>query len=284
MAFGVKTNERPGTRCVVRNVRMSAWKARAVLDLIRNKNVREAAEILAFTERGAAEVIAKALNSAVANAITNDGQVLDELYVSACFADEGTTMKRWRPRARGRATRIRKRTCHITLIVSRLPDDVLARQRSASAARSAGRRGRTVQDAAEARRRRVQRSRGDEATTDVSSGDAAASESAEAPAGEPAEDTAMESQAGPYEGSLLPFEDGSGPESHPIKGNADSMLYHEPGTRYYNQTRAEVYFATAADAEAAGFAVPGAANEDNADDADDTSEGDATSSQTGESE
>jgi large subunit ribosomal protein L22 len=181
MAFGVKTNERPGTRCVVRNVRMSAWKAREVLDLIRNKTVREAAEILAFTERGAAEVVAKALNSAVANAVTNDGQVPEELYVSACFADEGTTMKRWRPRARGRATRIRKRTCHITVIVSRLPEDQLARLRAASSTRAAGRAGRPARDAAEARRRRVERSRG-------------GSESA-APAAAPAADDSVESDA-----------------------------------------------------------------------------------------
>ncbi|MBM3683451.1 MAG: 50S ribosomal protein L22 [Actinobacteria bacterium] len=156
MAFGVKTNERPGTRCVVRNVRMSAWKARVVLDLVRNKPVREAAEILAFTERGAADVVAKALTSAVANAVVNDGQQADELYVSACFADEGPTMKRWRPRARGRATRIRKRTCHITLIVSRYDDAELARRRASAAARGAAR---PVRSAAEARRRRVEASR-----------------------------------------------------------------------------------------------------------------------------
>lgn len=159
MAFGVKTNERPGTRCVVRNVRMSAWKARVVLDLVRNKPVREAAEILAFTERGAADVVAKALTSAVANAVVNDGQQADELYVSACFADEGPTMKRWRPRARGRATRIRKRTCHITLIVSRYDDAELARRRAAASARGAAR---PARSAAEARRRRVEASRADE--------------------------------------------------------------------------------------------------------------------------
>ncbi len=164
MAFGVKTNERPGTRCVVRNVRMSAWKARVVLDLVRNKPVREAAEILAFTERGAADVVAKALNSAVANAVVNDGQQADELYVSACFADEGPTMKRWRPRARGRATRIRKRTCHITLIVSRYDDAELARRRASAAARGAGR---PARSAAEARRRRVEASRGEESVTEA---------------------------------------------------------------------------------------------------------------------
>ncbi|HEX8580726.1 MAG TPA: 50S ribosomal protein L22, partial [Acidimicrobiales bacterium] len=131
MAFGVKTNERPGTRAEVRYARMSAYKAREVLDLIRGKDVRRADEILQFTERDAALVIRKCLASAVANAEHNDQQAADDLYVSACFADEGPTLKRWRPRARGRATRIRKRTCHITVIVSRLPDEELARRRAA---------------------------------------------------------------------------------------------------------------------------------------------------------
>ena len=70
--------------------------------------------------------IRKVLASAVANAITNDGQDADELFVIACFADEGPTLRRFRPRARGRATRINKRTCHITVIVARMSDDRIA--------------------------------------------------------------------------------------------------------------------------------------------------------------
>ena len=101
-------------------MRMSATKARVVLDLIRGKTVQQAGEILQFTERDAAEVVGKCLASAVANAMNNDGQTADELYVSACYADEGPTLKRWRPRARGRATRIRKRTSHVTVIVGPL--------------------------------------------------------------------------------------------------------------------------------------------------------------------
>jgi large subunit ribosomal protein L22 len=124
-----KTNERPGTRAVHRHSGMSASKARQVLDLIRGQDVQRAAEILNGVEREAAEVIGKVLQSAVANAAHNDQQNPEELYVSACFADEGATMKRWRPRARGRATRIRKRTCHITIIVSRLPADKLELRR-----------------------------------------------------------------------------------------------------------------------------------------------------------
>ena len=99
-AFGVKTNERPGTRAQARYVRMSAYKARQVLDLIRNKEVQQADEILQFAERDAAIVIRKCLASAMANAENNDGIDATELYVSACYADEGPTLKRWRPRAR----------------------------------------------------------------------------------------------------------------------------------------------------------------------------------------
>ena len=134
-----KTNERPGTRAVHRHSGMSASKARQVLDLIRGEDVQRAAEILNGTEREAAEVIGKVLQSAVANAAHNDQQNPEELYVSACYADEGATMKRWRPRARGRATRIRKRTCHITIIVSRLPADKLELRRKRMEAVSANR-------------------------------------------------------------------------------------------------------------------------------------------------
>jgi len=127
---GTKTNERPGTRAVLRHFGMSASKARQVLDLIRDQDVARAVEILRTTEREAASVVGKVLASAVANAAHNEGLDAEDLYVSACYADEGATLKRWRPRARGRATRIRKRTCHITVIVSRLPDERLARRRA----------------------------------------------------------------------------------------------------------------------------------------------------------
>ena len=128
---------------------MSATKARQVLDLIRGEDVDRAAEILRTTQREAATVVGKVLASAVANAVHNDGLDAEDLYVSACYADEGTTLKRWRPRARGRATRIRKRTCHITVIVSRLPDDRLARRRAEREAAGAQRSRRV----AESRRR-----------------------------------------------------------------------------------------------------------------------------------
>ena len=136
---GIKTNERPGTKAVHRYCGMSASKARQVLDLIRGEDVQRAAEILNGTEREAAEIVGKVLTSAVANAAHNDSQNPEELYVAACFADEGATMKRWRPRARGRATRIRKRTCHITIVVSRLPADRLELRRKRMEAVSANR-------------------------------------------------------------------------------------------------------------------------------------------------
>ncbi len=127
---GVKTNERPGTCAVLRHSRVSAYKVRQVLDLIRGQDVDRAAETLALTEREAARTVGKLLHSAVTNAVHNDGLDAEDLYVSACFADEGATLKRWRPRARGRATRIRKRTSHVTIIVSRMPDDRIARRRA----------------------------------------------------------------------------------------------------------------------------------------------------------
>jgi large subunit ribosomal protein L22 len=141
---GPKTNERPGTRAVLRDAWVSASKVRVVLDLIRGVEVQRAREVLEFCERDAATLVGKLLDSAVANAEKNDSQVPDELFVSACYADEGRTNKRWRPRARGRATRIRKRSSHVTVIVSRLPDDRLTRLRAKRAAEDSTRRARRV--------------------------------------------------------------------------------------------------------------------------------------------
>ena len=96
-------------------VRLSARKARVVLQHIRGRSVPEARTVLAFTQRAAAHEIEKVLKSAVANAEANHGLIGDELVVAATYADEGPTLKRWRPRARGRVNRINKRTCHITI-------------------------------------------------------------------------------------------------------------------------------------------------------------------------
>jgi large subunit ribosomal protein L22 len=172
-----RTNERPGTRAQVRHVRMSATKAREVLDLIRGLPVGEAADVLQFTERGASVVVGKCLASAIANAQHNDELDVDTLYVSACYADEGPTLKRWRPRARGRATRIRKRMCHITILVSPMPAEmaakVEARQAAGAAQAPSARRGRR---GGESRRARVARSRGESVTPETEAPDEPADE------------------------------------------------------------------------------------------------------------
>ncbi len=151
---GPKTNEREGTRAVLRNEGVSAYKVRPVLDLIRGQDVGLARDTLDLCERDAALLVGKLLTSAVANAENNDGIDPEELYVSACYADEGATAKRWRPRARGRATRIRKRSCHITVIVSRLPTERLNRLRARQAAEAGNRRARRVAGGRQGRRTR----------------------------------------------------------------------------------------------------------------------------------
>ncbi|MCX6523414.1 MAG: 50S ribosomal protein L22 [Actinobacteria bacterium] len=168
-----KTNERPGVRAVHRSAGFSAYKAREVLDLIRNKSVAEARTILQFCERSAADEVAKVLDSAVANAANNNDIPPDELFVSACYADEGSTMKRWRPRARGRATRIRQRTCHITVIVGRYTQTELDRRNARLAAK-----GQTASSPSADRARRVSRSRSGEPKATESAEGTAVDESA----------------------------------------------------------------------------------------------------------
>lgn len=102
----------------LKGARLSAQKARLVADQIRGKRVEEALDLLAFSTKKGAEVIKKVLNSAIANAEHNEGADVDELVVSTIFVDEGMTMKRLRPRAKGRADRILKRSCHITVKVA----------------------------------------------------------------------------------------------------------------------------------------------------------------------
>ena len=102
-----------------RFIRMSPTKARQVVDLIRDRHVDDARRVLQFTERAASTTVAKVLESAIANAEHNRGLPADELVVSRAWVDEGPTLRRFRPRALGRATRIRKRTCHISVVVAR---------------------------------------------------------------------------------------------------------------------------------------------------------------------
>ncbi|MDH3729254.1 MAG: 50S ribosomal protein L22 [Myxococcales bacterium] len=105
-------------RAQARFVRQSPQKVRAVLDVVRGLPATEALQVLQFSERRAATPVRKVVQSALANADNNFGFDADELFLSECYADEGPTLKRWRPRARGRATPIHKRTSHITVVVS----------------------------------------------------------------------------------------------------------------------------------------------------------------------
>ena len=102
----------------LRGARLSAQKARLVADQIRGKSVEDALDILQFSSKKGADIIKKVLESAIANAEHNDGADVDELKVSTIFVDEGMTMKRIKPRAKGRADRILKRSCHITVKVA----------------------------------------------------------------------------------------------------------------------------------------------------------------------
>ena len=102
----------------LRGARLSARKARLVADQVRGKGVEHALSLLAYSDRHAAHVIKKLLNSAVASAEHNDYADVDELRISSIYVNEGPTLKRLRPRAKGRADRILKRTCHITVTVT----------------------------------------------------------------------------------------------------------------------------------------------------------------------
>lgn len=102
----------------LRGAHLSAQKARLVADQIRGKSVEEALDILAFSTKKGAAIVKKVLESAIANAEHNEGADVDELKVSTVFVDEALTMKRIQPRAKGRADRILKRTCHITVKVA----------------------------------------------------------------------------------------------------------------------------------------------------------------------
>ena len=110
-------------KATVKYVRISPPKARRAVDLIRGRQIAEARRILRFSTLGASRTIEKALDSAVANAEQTPGVIAENLIVDRAFVDEGPTLKRWRPRAYGRATRIRKRTSHITLVVKSLGEE-----------------------------------------------------------------------------------------------------------------------------------------------------------------
>ena len=124
----------PSARAIARHVRMSPTKARRVVNLVRGLPAKEALTVLKFAPQAASEPVYKVLASAIANAEHNEGLDPESLLVSEAYVDEGPTLKRFRPRAQGRAYRIRKRTCHITITV----ESVVAKSRaSRSAARKA---------------------------------------------------------------------------------------------------------------------------------------------------
>jgi large subunit ribosomal protein L22 len=168
------------TRATLRYSGTSPYKVRAVLGLIRGIDVTEARQRLQFCGRDAADEVMKLLDSAIANAEENDHLPADELYVSKAWADEGPTMKRWRPRARGRGTRIRKRSSHVTVVVARYSDEELQIRARREAA--VGR----VPD----RRRRVGRRR--RAEREAAAAEAAAAEAAELETPETEEPTGVE--------------------------------------------------------------------------------------------
>jgi large subunit ribosomal protein L22 len=115
-----KENREKRPHATARYVRISARKVKIVIDLIRGKNVSEALSILEYTPKAASEPVAKLLKSAIANAENNLEMDPSKLYVAEVFANQGPTLKRIRPRAQGRATRIRKRTSHIGIVLDEI--------------------------------------------------------------------------------------------------------------------------------------------------------------------
>lgn len=115
-----KQNADKRPRAIARYIRISSRKVKIVIDLIRGKSVKEAEGILMYTPKAAAEPVLKLLKSATANAENNLNLSADDLYVAEVFANQGPTLKRFRPRAQGRASRIRKRTSHITIILDEM--------------------------------------------------------------------------------------------------------------------------------------------------------------------
>ena len=123
--------DQPGAYACARYVRITPMKARRVVDMVRGLPVADPLSILQFAPQAASETVYKVLESAIANAETTEGLAVADLVVSVAMVDEGPTMKRWRPRAQGRATRINKRTSHITLVVQ--PAEVAAAKKNTSA-------------------------------------------------------------------------------------------------------------------------------------------------------
>ncbi len=131
-----RTLDLPGAAATARFVRITPMKARRVIDLIRGRAAGEALAVLQFAPQAASEQVRKVLASAVANAENNERLDRDDLVVTEAYVDEGPTLKRFRPRAQGRAFRIRKRTSHITVVVSAQPQEAPARKKAATTAKA----------------------------------------------------------------------------------------------------------------------------------------------------
>src|SRR5688500_6262057 len=132
-----QAQEAPGARAVARYVRLSATKARRVVNLVRGLPAKEALTVLQFAPQSASEPVYKVVASAIANAENNERLDPDALLISAAYVDEGPTLKRFRPRAQGRAYRIRKRTCHITIEVEAVQAKVRPAVKKAAPAKAA---------------------------------------------------------------------------------------------------------------------------------------------------
>ncbi len=235
-----------------------------MLNLIRGLPVKRADEVLQFSDREVSNDIRKVLASAVANAQNNDEQDPDELFVKACFADEGPTLKRFTPRARGRGNRINKRTCHITIVLARLDDARLEIVQAREAKRTAsGRRRPAAGGTSASRRARVERSR--QRAAEARGGKVGDAQDLQEHDHDHDHDDHDHEDHALVDASTFTGELPTGahaarrhsqPEGYEIKGNADSMLYHLPGTPFYDRTIAEVWFDTAENAEAAGYQLP----------------------------
>ena len=170
----------PGARAVARHVRISPMKARRVVNLVRGLPAKEALTVLQFAPQAASEPVYKVLASAIANAENNERLDPDSLLVAEAYVDEGITAKRFRPRAQGRAYRIRKRSCHITIVVESVPAAGGGRRGAASGTAGRGRAADVT--AAPSRRSKATQAKAGEVTeapADDEATDAAAADTAE---------------------------------------------------------------------------------------------------------
>ncbi len=194
------------TRAVARYVRVSPQKARLVVDLIRGKDVAEAQQILEYSPKAAAQVVSKVLMSALANAENNNGLSPEQLFVAKVFVDEGPTLKRWRPRAYGRPTRINKRTSHVTVILDEREPEKAAKRRRLS--RMMPRRSKAKEKAVEAAEAEAMEEELEELEEESAEASVAEVDAPEAPAGDEATGADVEPEVAAAEPDLDDSEKG----------------------------------------------------------------------------